>query len=252
MYRTELINIIRKNGYKAYREDVTINNVKKLIAIHLDGTDRIIYLNPYQFANEKEAFAVIEKAKRILDADSEDSFLSREGFMNCVKIALCASGKATGISKPSELDDIDEYLYLFVDDGDMLISSIVTEGMLHVLGIPVEDVWKKAGENTEKTSILRDMTDMEIPGMLVATNSNIYKGAVAALSKRVRNEFAKKTGCSKIIAIPSSVHEMIFMPYRENTDFDALADIISVVNGMDGCIRHEDVLGTRCYVLEAD
>ena len=60
--------------------------------------------------------------------------------------------------------------------------------------------------------------------------------------------FGKKHGVNKLIVLPSSIHEMLVMPYEGNGDLDAISDMVAEINQEH--VEPEERLTDQAYLIE--
>lgn len=89
----------------------------------------------------------------------------------------------------------------------------------------------------------------EAAPMYVFTNRQGIYGAGAVLYPGVLKEFADSQG-SDFIILPSSIHEVILVPYRENLDFDYLRKMVGDINGSE--VPPEDQLSDQVYLYRRE
>lgn len=127
-----------------------------------------------------------------------------------------------------------------------------------------EDLYEVSKENKEETvvkSIIEVLTEMgDIPEeflppleeapMFVASNPSRFYGAIALADLEALKDFARKMGSFYII--PSSVHELIFVPCSMagcNSE-DYLSDMVNTVNTES--VEDDEVLGVHTYYFDAE
>ena len=82
----------------------------------------------------------------------------------------------------------------------------------------------------------------------VISNKSSIKGASAILNKKVLKEFAQKLNISKFLVLPSSVHEMLLLPYTDEIDIEEFSQMVKEVNCSQ--VKPEERLTDRAYVIE--
>lgn len=102
--------------------------------------------------------------------------------------------------------------------------------MAEMMGLPVEVAEAMAGDNE----------------MYVLSNSDKMFGAIGAL---VAREMLKERFPDGYVILPSSVHEVIVLPYTAGMDTDCLNEMVKEVNMQE--VLPEEVLGDRAYVFAA-
>ena len=96
--------------------------------------------------------------------------------------------------------------------------------------------------NMEYLEEMEDMTPL-----YVLTNTSKTKGASAILNKKALVEFGKKHNTDKIVVLPSSVHEMLLIPYTEETDIDTFSAMVEEVNNAE--VDPTERLTDRAYII---
>lgn len=143
----------------------------------------------------------------------------------------------------------------------------VNEAVAEELGMTYDEIFEKGIENIDYTiKTMRDtliecmfpdgvpeedseMIDMMLPpdenGMLVITNERKFYGAtsVIAATKELIDRFP-----NGYVVLPSSVHEVIVLPYEEGNE-EELNDIVKQVNA--GVLSADDFLSDDIYIFEA-
>lgn len=85
---------------------------------------------------------------------------------------------------------------------------------------------------------------IKIP-MYIMTNSNGINGASVLLYKNIIREFSKKCN-SDLYILPSSIHEVILVPYEKSIKKEALEELVFDVNRTQ--VPTEDVLSNQVYL----
>lgn len=91
-----------------------------------------------------------------------------------------------------------------------------------------------------------------VPGnmsMYILTNHSKRFGAAEILDKRTLRMIADKVG-DRFIVLPSSVHETIVLPTKDETEYGHLADMVREVNDTD--VDIEERLSYHVYVYSRD
>lgn len=102
--------------------------------------------------------------------------------------------------------------------------------MAEILGLPVEMVEGMAGEAE----------------MYVLSNNEKMYGAIGAL---VARQMLKERFPNGYVILPSSVHEVIVIPYSAGMNMQCLNDMVQEVNVSE--VKPEEVLGERAYIFAA-
>lgn len=166
----------------------------------------------------------------------------------------------------NELDGIEKYMYIRIKEDNDIAHCKVKEKVLTDMNISIEDAWEHAHHNTDAealiVSIRKKMAEMigmefdddteEAAPMYIITNNSNIRGSSAILNKKMLKEFAKKMNVDKLIVLPSSVHEMLLIPFNnlvaENFDIDELNSMVSSVNATE--VAPKERLTDIAYILE--
>lgn len=175
--------------------------------------------------------------------------------------------KATKAEVFRKVDEYDELIIIpcikienFKENGTS--GSIkITNRLLEIWGVSKEDVIDTALSNSAKETSFRDMNTLimelmmgmpsreidenEVPEMLVVTNKDRMYGAVAVLFEKER---LRKMYPNGYAVLPSSVHEMIVVPYTPNCESE-LTSLVGLVNTNE--VLPEEVLGNKAYIFAA-
>lgn len=132
---------------------------------------------------------------------------------------------------------------------------VLTKRHADTIGITVEELFNAAKENIKgdyifesMAAVLFGMVGEEIPddcGMMILTNKAKMNGAAQLLSEDTLNYVAEKMG-GAFCVIPSSIHEVIIIPYDETTDLENVRSMIEEVNASE--VSPEEVLSDHPYI----
>lgn len=129
-------------------------------------------------------------------------------------------------------------------DKDMLfeIAKANTQRLLEGKVMPMNDIIADIlnDENCRVEELLPD----EDCCMYVATNREKMNGAAVFLDDSLLSGFADKIGRDFYI-LPSSIHELIFLPYASNMEPERIKEMISEVNSTS--VREEEILSYNLY-----
>ena len=85
--------------------------------------------------------------------------------------------------------------------------------------------------------------------MYILTNRRKCFGAAEILDKKTLRMVADQVG-DGFIVLPSSVHETIVLPSKEEAEYGRLADMVQAVN--DTMVEAEERLSNHVYVYSRD
>lgn len=156
------------------------------------------------------------------------------------------------------------YSLFVAREGEWTVSMPVRDAMLEHWGVDEETLHACAEKNTpllfqghvrpirEALSETFGIPAPEMPEdmpMYIAGNSGQYLGSAVVLYDGFLESFAEKAGGSFYI-LPSSVHEMIFLPAAAGTGREELLSIVREVNRTR--VEPEEVLSDNIYFYHAD
>ena len=172
------------------------------------------------------------------------------------------------------------YYVLFSDEGENLVTTLITDRVMQMWGINEATLHEYAERNTSRLlkGYVCSMEDIlfghkwEMPGireeadraeacrmdftgsamMYVASNAAKVNGAAVVLYDGVLKKFARKVG-GDFYVLPSSTHEVLFLPVSEvDMDGAELARMVREVNQNE--VAEDEVLSEHAYryFAEAD
>lgn len=150
--------------------------------------------------------------------------------------------------------------------GERTGSVKISKGIFKHYGISIGRLHEQAMENLEKDgyrfrdmlAVVNDMMHMDMseeeydqicgstPAMYVLTNRTGIYGAAGILNKKLIREFA---GGRDFIILPSSVHEMLFVPVTDKIDQGFCDGMVSEVNRT--VVETEERLTDHSYYYDA-
>ena len=138
-------------------------------------------------------------------------------------------------------------------------NILVTKDHLDFWGISEDELYKLALVNTpgnfggkieplldvvSRMTGIEDINEAETQEMYICTNIDLFYGASAILYEGFLGKFAREIGRSLII-LPSSVHEVILLPDREESDYSALQELVDYVNKTE--VAPNEILSDNVY-----
>lgn len=106
-----------------------------------------------------------------------------------------------------------------------------------------------SGKDTEKYNCGCDNLIEDDFDMYVLTNKRRYYGAVCMLNTDVLESFGRRIQ-NNFYIIPSSLHEVILVPYADDTQAEQLREIINEVN--QEMVEPEEVLSDHAYFYDRE
>ena len=266
--KVDVLNVVKNNGL--HLTGITICNRESNMAptIYLDG-----YFADYKDGRTmenicKEIVQVYEKNKVQKDFSLEQV----TDFKN-VKDRICF--KLVNREKNAELladtpyveyQDLAVVFYILVlKDKSGITSIAVRNSLMDMWGMDADILYHLAKKNTQRLFRGRVLSMMEVMAeiigdsadafedsafpMYVATNVFKINGACILLYDGVLKKFAEKIGGDFYI-LPSSVHEVIFIPANGDMDARYLIQMVKEVNATE--VSPDEVLSDNVYMYHAD
>ncbi len=258
--------------YEFSLSEITKNGHVKMNAIAIKNSTR---LSPQIYTD-----GILEKANSLNDAvdkichiiDNDltpsiniDLITSPEFIKEHLRIGIQESSDEFIVKNPvKEYEGIEQYLYYMgkADDGTSW-SVKIRPDLFATLGITETLAWELAFKHTHEaisitsmydllrevypTELLLDLSETQDIEMYILTNKERLRGAASILDFDYLKDFAENMDCRSIAVLPSSIHECILIPVRENTDTSGFSDMVREVNLSE--LAPEDVLVNRAYIL---
>jgi len=248
-----------------------------------------IYLEPY-YAVHQMGFSIEEMARKILDElNDEKEYISMlEGYsliaindFDEVKDNIVVRIVSQQYNQEFLKDkyyipflDLAIILYLIVDRDDIGISSIaITKQMVSNWNVSDEELKEVSNANMkrlfpariksladvmleeceqlqiESTEIMDEVKNCEVE-MYVLSTENSMNGAVLMLDDIIMKEFADEHGVEQVIIIPSSLHECMLVPKKDDMRLTEEHCLQMLRDANLGTVRREDLLSNNLYIYD--
>lgn len=276
MNNNDIIEELQRRGYKADWHEVIKNGVsmKGIIIRSNDPIIPILYTDDLIEAAEKcdhgveeVADVLIEKYEQQKDIEIDvNRLMSRETVLSHIYIGIQKESGENIEKKSSEFEGLESYLYVKHSTNGRDYSLKLSPKIMGAINLRSDEAWQNAERNTfadgetqiqNVASMLSGMEgipdeamemESDFPQLYVVTNRSKCRGASAILDKSVLKEFGKKHKIKKLAVLPSSIHEMLVMPYSESTNMDDLSFMVADVNKTQ--VKPEEQLTNRAYLIE--
>lgn len=273
--REDIVKELNNRGYGAEKQESIKNGeIFEEICIYKDRKDGfvpIIYTKNLIEKAEKLGWNIEKLTDKILEIYknmgkiniTEENLQNRDYVLKHLFIGLQRKSKEFIEKRETQFDEIEQYLYVrsdFKDDGSSYTTK-VKKSLLLINGINRSDAWSQAKKNTfnetkicSLSSVLNEqgLVDEEIP-LYIVTNDCQMRGASGILNKKRMEDLAKDLGVKIFLIFPSSIHEMIVMPY-EKTYKEALLELNNytrmVIETNSKCIDPCEQLADKAYIME--
>lgn len=276
MERKDIVKELVERGYQAEAQDIVKNGVHLEGIMIRDGSPiaPIIYTNEMIKLAENCEVSLSEVVDEIISEYEQhrkiqfdmDQFMDKEFILSHVYIGIQKVSDEENIEKKKcDLEGLEIYLYI----RDCVqraggYSAKLNKNLLKLANLDETEVWKSARKNTfaetqiqNMLSLLADLEcvphemaekESEFPQMYVVTNTYKFRGASAIIDKSALKAFGRVHGIDKLIVIPSSIHEMLIMPYDGNMKIDDVSAIVAEVNLTQ--VEPEERLTDQAYLIE--
>lgn len=269
---------LKSRGYNAQVKEVVKNgtmheaivirgNEKIFPAIYTENLIAEAAMNGKGIGEVTDSVINIYRNQDILDQDilgfDVENLQNREFVLSHLYIGLQKKSTEDIEKSNCGFEGIESYLYIRLrTENDKIYSVKVSKETLEHSCITLEEAWKNARINTNSETVVLRMDDaMGRPSggecipedddsafMYIVTNKKELHGASAILNDEALMKLSEKLGTRKFIVLPSSVHEMLVMPFKEDIDIEALNLMVALINRTKIC--PEERLTDRVYVIE--
>lgn len=277
---TEIAKILGREVQ--YKEVEKLNGAKHYGLIILEPGYNVaptLYLEPFfdMYLYTKNWKDTVGRIIRAYQADSFPKRLDMGWFKDFEKVRGLIFHKLVNFEANTELlEDIPYTRYLdfaiiyciyYKDDEIGSGSILIHNSHLEAWGCTTQDLARLAKENTPRlyplavstmenvlqecmadTEELSSVGEIPIP-MHIMTNTEKANGAITILYQNALKNFAERIH-SDVVILPSSVHEVILLPLREDDDFREFRNMVCEVN-RSGLAR-EDFLSDNVYLYRRD
>lgn len=268
-FANEVAERIRKeHEIKAQITDVEKNGViLKGIVIGDNMIKPTIYLNHF-YEDGKSYEETVNEVLRLYNKEKIDDNVGQEflNLFNDVDWVLehiyiaCSKANTYEDYVTKKLNNMTLSLYIRLDMGDNNGTVRIKEEHIKKWDIDEDVLWAKAQENcgneVEVKGLLETLKEIHgVTGgtfsiedtMLVVSNKRKQYGAYSVFTETAQEEIKKRMRIDKVVVIPSSVHEVIVVPYDENTNLKEFENMIRDVNSTQ--VDETEQLGDKPILL---
>lgn len=273
MTREMIITELQNRGYKAVAQSTIKNGVEvEGVCIRTESPIApIIYTEDIIRHAEEEgkslddvvsAIVNIYESHKTVDFNINNLF-DKDFILNHLYIGLQRESTEELVKRPcAELDGIESYLYIRSENTEEESYSVkLTTQLLERAELTEVEAWKMAEANTYAETTLVSMAKVmcemmqmeyseemeELTPFFVLSNRSKVKGASAILDRKTLADFGERYHTEKIIAIPSSIHEFLILPYTEELSLDDFSAMINEINFSE--VDPKEQLGSRAFII---
>lgn len=256
----EVVKELNKLGYEAKVNEVVKNTIKLTSVlimvnknlgsnVYVDDLINGDYDVPYMV---DEVIKRYNKAVENYDLNIEE-FFSRKSILENVYVGVQRSGSEDLVKKEvSDMPGIEKYIYIRSYSNETYYSIKISSRILKMFNITVDKAWELADEHSMREAECISMSEVlhknefaDFP-MCILSNKCRVRGASAVFNKELLENYGNKFNTNKVIAIPSSIHEFIIMPYDDDIDIEMVNIFIKEVNKE---VLPEEILGEKAFIL---
>ena len=264
--REMIMEELENRGYEVMAQNTVKNGVElQGICIGVGNIRPLVYVN--SFIEEAEECdltlkEVVDKIESVLDVETPDINIEELGshdfILEHIEIGVQKKSEENLLKRESGFEDIESYLFVNFEGG----SYKLYRHHIKTFGLSEEELWERAKENSRKTTVIKslysvmnemvgvDFEEEEVEPMYVISNNSRFRGAASVLNRDLVEEFANKLGVKGFAILPSSVHEMLLIPFREESEIDMrmLNEMVWQVNHTQ--VEPEERLTDRAYMYQ--
>lgn len=270
--------------YQIGKRDVIKNNDVKLAGIEVIKEEAnigpCVYLDELYRKYESDGMRfgeIVDEVYRLILKHEEDTpDVDLSGFRSWETVCENIFPKLVNAEQSKELlakiphrnfMDLAVVYYAVARDHEQkdIGTILIYNGHMEIWGQEEENLYRTAMMNmcvdgeadfTDIRTIVERMTGISFPDndsqdtdMYVLTNSCRRFGAAEILDKKTLRMVADQVG-DRFIVLPSSVHETLVMPSKDETEYEILAHMVRNVN--KSLVEAEERLSDHVYVYSRD
>lgn len=278
-YRITLQEVVKNNGRTLTGLCIRKDDEKMAPTIYLDGF--------YEEYNKGVSMELIcKEIDQIYENNKVKKDFDVSGIMDyeqmkdnvCFKLVNAKRNQMLLADAPHIMfHDLAIIFYILVSKGTTGTGTItIRNNIMNMWGIDADDLYSVASKNTQKlfrgkvsgitsviTEILNDNIVSEISEelfdmvvnrddmipMYVASNADKTNGAAVVLYDDLLKEFAERIG-SDFYILPSSIHEVLFVPAIGGVNARDLARMVRDVNATE--VAADEILSDNVYVYNRE
>lgn len=188
---------------------------------------------------------------------AEERQKAEEFLRKALRVGLRKITDDDMVTEPSIYTGLEKYIFLEAVDGEQVrtcSSPDVLRQFCALAEISTNEIWRIAKQNTREHTLIATMGEMlgeeeidtEPPQLYVVTLDTGRRGAGAAALAWTIADFVKQHNAHEVMVIPSSIHEMLFIPDFPGSVED-LTKLVEEVNRNE--VEPEERLIDKAYLL---
>lgn len=271
MTREDILNKLNENGINAVAKENVKNGVIFRGIIIPTGQDisPIIYTDEILEKAERTGMSLEEVVEEVLDTFEKnkdvsfgiDKILEPAWMLEHLVVGFQKESEENLIKKDSGFMGIEMYLYICGNRKAKETFTVkVTEELLQYAGVTEKEAWDAALQHTCEDTEVESMWELmgRITGedmwvkedqlhIYIISNKSHMHGASSILNRKKLESLARIYGVDQLIVLPSSIHEMLVMPYSDEMDMRYMNQLVKEVNAEE--VNAEERLTNQAYLI---
>lgn len=185
---------------------------------------------------------------------------NKDKLLSCVETQLINKNRSREMLAAVPHTIRDEWAFCYyvpmeVENMDMLVR--ITNEIQSLSGVSVEELHEAAMANTQANNpVSLEQTPLSIFSpvpMYILSNQQKSFGAAALFYPGVMEDMTEKMGGDYVV-LPSSVHEVLLIPYEERLRLSECSEMVENVNQQmlkEGALKPEEVLGDGAFYYDS-
>lgn len=257
MTKNDIVNELNKMGYEV-REEKVVKNGVEFLGISIIDSDRymipVFYVEDIIMRAEQRGTTVKDIVREMLQIHNDALHFNREDFLKRLYVGVQKESREDIVKCKTEFEGIEKYLFLRMEAlNDAIYSTKISKNILKNVDVDESEAWETAENNVRKETEIIQLSSFPMSAeecdMFMISNKSRFRGASAVLNKKVMEAFANLVNTKKIMVLPSSIHEMILIPYHDcEYDIESCSEIVKLVNENE--VELTEQLTDRAYIIE--
>lgn len=265
--RRKVIEELQMRGYRV-ESQIRVKNSVTIPGIVMQMKENVgLFIPMEEIWKESDLDTTVWKLIQLYESSegpqmSLESLKDRKFVLNHISIALQKESSQKLVKRPCRFfDKVEQFLCLTVTGGSDGYFIALEMSMLEIIGVTEEEAWERAEKNLHESvriqtmeEVLRESFGMDIDevskenGLPLYVISNEYKfhGASAVLDTETLRKVAEQHRTTRLLLLPSSIHEVLIVPYADAFAFEDMEDLVRGVNIEE--VRPEDQLSDVPYI----
>lgn len=280
MKRMDIVKALIERGFKGVETQESIKNgllVEGIVIRDDDNpiapiiyTDRLLRDAEAQGKSLEDVVSMViriyEENKSNRDLDVSKIF-DKDFIRDHVYLGLQRESTEDLLKEKCYLEGLETYMYVRSESkNDGIYSMKLKRDFIEKTDMDEQDLWNRARANTYADVKVKTMAEIisemcgipydelsdgydenstYAPTIYVVSNNSMMRGASAILNKKVMEDIGRKHGTDTLVILPSSIHEVLVVPYKDGMSMDDMRAMVSEVNATE--VLPEDQLISEAY-----